>query len=1085
MKLLLFSLLLWLSIVSSGSSQFENFISFNTGNGMLTHNTVEAIARDSFGYVWVGTNFGLNRLDGYKTVNYLSEPANQNSLSSNFIKSLFVDSENDLWVGTIGGNLDKFDRETNSFRRYSNDKQTNNNGSLNISAIAEDKNGNIWIGTIGNGVCCFNKKTGKFKKIEIEKYDPDQRTLSNVNKLYCDNKGNIWVGMNQSEIFKIDPSSERVSFHGLTKNHSGYSEVGSIKGIAQLRNGIMLFSTWNGSLFKLDPSTDSHITLFADRQFFGNQSLTDVFVDKNDMIWVSTWGNGLFKFDFGRNEKQHFQRNKNLLNSLGSNSINTLFLDRLNNLWAGLTDNGISMLSLREKVFKTLSIGNGTSSLPNEFNTYSILRDKNDILWIGTRGQGLIKFNLKTNKTKIFSWSNFEGLNNNSILTLKNSSDGKLWVGTDGGFLAKFDPATEKMTNIEHLIDDWSGAVFSIVENDHFVWCGTWGGGIKKVDKSTLKYTSVNFDEKDQFKNSVFDLELRDTTLWIANIGIGLIRYNVNSRDYKVYSQSSGFREFPKERITDLFFENDSLCWISTDGAGLFLFNAHNETIVNYSALYPLPSNIIQSAVSDARGNIWIASISGISMLNRETNQCFNFDKSNGLLNNQLNKSALYFDSVDNIIYTGGVDGINYVDPSTVFIDSTSNRVVFTDLKIMGKTVSTCSKTTIYPIDISKVINLFRNDKVVTIHFSSFEFNPSPKNKYHYKLEGFDKEWSEIPYSKNFVQYTNLYPGSYRFKARAVNNDGIVSNSETTLKIEVHPAFWQTLLFKGFLLVLIIFLIYRYVKSRYKRLIISKLILERKVAERTAEIQLQKEKIEQQNHLLERANQSKDRFFSIISHDLRNPVTNIHQLIQVIILQYNSASNEKILNYLELLKKSSSGTLELLDDLLVWARTQTNRIEIKKTYLALSEIFDSVLITCQPLAEKKNIDIILPLTHSMKVHIDKNSLLTTLRNLITNAIKFSYPGSKIMVTLDKTEDSIVFHVTDFGNGMTNEEVDSLFKIEKLHSKPGTLGETGSGLGLILCHEFLALNGEKIWVKSTPGQGSVFSFSVSNPVKSKT
>jgi signal transduction histidine kinase/ligand-binding sensor domain-containing protein len=1077
MKFFIFSIGLFISIFSFASNQFDDFISFNTGNGKLSHNTVEAIARDSFGYVWIGTNYGLNRLDGYQTQNFLFDPNNPNSISSNIIKAIYVDSENEVWVGTIGGGLNKFDRKTNNFIRFLPPDSPENISTKSISAITEDKKGNIWIGTIGNGVNRYDKKTGQFKKFDLEKYDPEHRTNSTINELFCDIDGNIWVGLNQSEVFKIDPSTEIITFHGLIKGEEGYSDVGAIKGIDQLRNGTLLFSTWSGNLYKLRPLADKKISLFIDNGFFGKNSFTDIVIDREDKIWISTWEKGLYKISYDKKEKELFQQNQFKMNSIGSNSINLLYLDGDDNLWVGFTDNGLSLLSLQKKFFKTLLFKSQTSTFPEKYNAYSITRDKGNTLWIGSRGQGLVKHNLKTKETVTFSSQKYTGLKSNSILTLKISPDNKIWVGTDGGFLSLFDPVNEQFTHIENLIDDWSGAVFCIAENEQYVWCGTWGGGIKKIDKKTLKYSSINFDDKDQFRNTVFDLELRDSILWVANIGIGLIKFNIHSGIKKIYSPENGYPKFPKERIIDIAFESDSVCWLSTDGAGLFRFNPLLEKLENYYTKYPQTGNFLQSTVTDTEGNLWTASISGVSCIDKKTGKCYNFDKNNGLINNQLNKSAIFFDSIDNLIYTGGVEGVNYFNPKEIIIDSTSKKVAITDLKVMGKSIITGSKYTSLPINITDNIHLFPKDKVITIHFSSFEFQPSLKNKYEYMLEGFDENWNETPYSKNFIQYTNLYPGTYFFKVRPYNNDGVLSNDMTTLKINVHPAFWQTLFFKIALLIVLLFIGFLYFKNRYEALITAKLLLEKKVVERTTEIQQQKEKIEHQNHLLEQANRSKDKFFSIISHDLRNPVTTIDQLSNLIISQQGQVSEEKMMSYFRLLKKTSTSTLELLDDLLIWARTQTNRIEIKRTSLRVQDILDHVINICRPFAEKKNIEIITPLPTSLIVNADKYSIETTLRNLITNAIKFSNPYSSVTISLEEDSEKVIFHITDTGIGMKEEEIKKLFKIEKMHSKQGTSGESGSGLGLVLCHEFLTLNGGTIWVKSKLGEGSTFSFSL--------
>ncbi|HPS11993.1 MAG TPA: two-component regulator propeller domain-containing protein [Prolixibacteraceae bacterium] len=1075
--LLLCTLPLW------GIDEEENFICLNTGNGRLTHNTIQAIARDSNGYIWVGTNYGLNRLDGYQTINYVNDPNDSTSISSSFIKALFVDSQNDLWVGTIGGGLNKYDRNTNGFIHFAPSSSPNSISGLNISVITEDKSGHIWIGMIGNCVNRYDKKTGQFKRYNLDKMDPARKINSNVDEIFSDTDGNIWVGMNQGEVFKINTQTDFTTYYGLKSYHNHFKDVGSIKGISQLKNGTLLFASWSGNLYKLNTETDDHIKEFKDAAFFDNNNLTDVTVDNDGTIWVSTWERGLYSFNPNTSEKKYYSRDKNIPTSLGSNALNQLLLDDRNNLLIGTLDNGLSILPLKKKMFKTLPLKDPVTSSNKDFNSYSILRDDYGYLWIGTRGEGLIRYNLKTSEHKSYLANKNRGMESNSILTLKKSDNGKIWIGTDGKFITLLDPLTEKFTPMENRFDDWSKAIFCLAENKEFLWCGSWGGGIKKVDRKTGRYTSIDFDEKDQFRNSIFDLELQDSILWVANVGMGLIKYNIHTGHQTIYCNSEKFPGFPKERIIDIFIENPHTFWLSTDGAGTYKFDPIAEKIENLNEKYPISGTIVQSIIPDKEGKIWIASISGVTCINPSNGICYNFDKSNGLLNNQLNKSALFFDTIDNIIYVGGVEGVNFFNPSEIIIDSTKARVNITELRIMGKRIHNPNGRNISKaIDITDKIDLYNNDKIVSLNFSSMEFNPSGKNRYLYKLEGFDKDFVETPFSENVVQYTNLYPGEYIFKVKASNNDGILSDQITAIKIVVHPAFWQTILFRLGVIVLIICLVFIYIKIHYKKLYKAKVELENKVKERTSEIQKQKEQIEQQNRELETANDTKNKFFSIISHDLRNPVTAIDQLAQLILMHHNVVSSDKMLSYFHMLKKSSENTLELLDDLLIWARTQTNRIEIQKMNIAVDDLILGVVDICKPTAENKNIILLFPPITGLTVNIDKKTIQTVLRNLTTNAIKFSYPGEKVQIEVEEGKEEVIFKVIDSGIGMTDDEIKSLFKIEKLHSRQGTSGETGTGLGLILCQEFLALNNGKIWVESDPdgsrgSKGTTFYFSV--------
>jgi signal transduction histidine kinase/ligand-binding sensor domain-containing protein len=1066
-------ILLLFAVSAVGQNQSENFISFNTSNGKLMHNSVEAFARDQLGYAWVGTNFGLYRLDGYQTVEFKNDPSNPKSLSSNFIKALCTDSDGDLWVGTIGGGLNRFIRETNQFIHFVPNDSINSISGINISGIVEDKKGNIWIGTIGNGINKYNKKTGKFTHFKLENYEKDNWISSNVNALFCDNEGNIWVGENQSEIFKIDGLSHKITYYGiLEKSKSESAKVGAITGISQMKNGNILFTTWKGNLYQLNPLSDKYISVFKTSEYFENSILTDIVIDSKNQIWISTWNNGLFKINTETTEKKRYKKNIKKLNTYNSTAINSLYIDNNQNLWTCFQNNGIGILPLKEKMIRTLPFKN---EIFDYINAYSIVQDKQNNIWVGTRGQGLWMYNLKNNEQTNYLAENFNGLNTNSILSVKQSSDEKLLIGTDGTFLSIFNPLTNSFQQVEGNADDWSNAVFSIADNSDYIFAGTWGGGIKKIDKKDLSYCSINFDTKDQFRNSIFDLELVGNTLWVANIGIGLIKYNIVNDTYITYKNSIETPNFPSERITDIYIENDNSILLSTEGAGLYQFIPSSSTINNVFNEYGIESKTVQATVVDGNNNLWITTNSNILHVDTNTKNIYTFNKHNGLASNQFNKSALYFDKTKNRIYTGSAEGVNFLDANKIVIDSIVNKVIITQLSIMGENISSPNLKNIYKtIDVADTIHLYHKEKIITINFSSMEFTPSMKSRYYYQLEGFNKDWNETSYSKNFVQYTNLYPGEYTLHVKTCNSDGISNSDVTSIKILVHPAFWQTLLFKIAIVVLVILL---YSHEKYQSLIKSQKELELKIAERTYEITDQKEQIEKQNHELETANQTKDKFFSIISHDLRNPLASINQMAQVLSMQFKTASEERRLKYLEILIKSSGNTLELLDDLLIWARTQTNRIKIKKNSYPIDELFYEVLSHCYPLAEKKNIELKIPLHTNKKAFVDKNTIATVLRNLITNAIKFSPTNSTIEVKVREKNESLIICISDQGIGISPQEIKKLFKIENIYSKEGTSGETGTGLGLVLCQEFLALNNGSIWVESEVNKGSTFCFKI--------
>lgn len=1041
--------------------QTENFINFNTGNGKLGHNATEAIARDNFGYLWVGTNYGLNRLDGYQAVNYVNDPLNNFSLSSNSIKALCADKSGNLWVGTIGGGLNKYNRETNQFTRFMPNDTINSISGKNISAIVEDSQGNIWVGTLDKGLNKFDKKTGQFKVFYFEEHNPFKRVNSNVSELFVDSRGDIWVGLSKSEIFKIDVVSEKISYRGIALDSKNLN-IGSITGISQLKNGNMLFTTWNGNLLTLDPEANEFAKIFLEPEFFNFSILSGVVTDSKNNIWIGTWNKGLFKLDSAFNIVKQFKNQHKQSYSISSNSINQLMIDENENLWVCLLDNGLSMLPLKEKIVKPVSLN---STQFDKVNVFSIVKDNLHNLWIGSRGQGLWRYNMKTGETENFLAENNPGLNSNAILSLKWSSENLLIIGTDGEFVSLYDPNYRKFTQVNHRQNDWSNAVFSIAENHDFIWVGTWGGGIKKIDKKTLTYQTISFDIKDQFRNSIFDLKLSDSILWVANVGLGLIRHNIETGNNHIYSQTDAASRFPNERITDIYAENANSLWLATDGSGCYHFMPDSDKIYNISEEYGINNKVFQSVMIDSNNTLWLTSLTNIYHLNLSKKESLNFDQHNGLESGQLNKAAICFDTETGLMFVGGVDGVNYFDPSKILIDSTVNKVIINQIDIMGETLQYPNgKQLKVNIDVAKRLDIYNNDKTITIHFASIDFAPSLKNKYYYQLDGFENHWIESPFNKNFIQYTNLRPGKYTFRVKACNSDGICSSDETTLKVVVHPALWQTGMFRLILLVIITVLLFLYFRFKNIGLVKAKDKLEKVVAERTSEII--KQKVD-----LELANNAKDKFFSIISHDLRSPLASIDQQVGLILREYNNLPESQVLKKLMLLYDTSTGTLDLIDQLLLWAKTQSNLIGLNKENVLVGDLLKLVGNHLIPIAKKKDIELQLPFESDCSIYADANSIQTVIRNLIVNSIKFTPTGGKVSVFVEKQDDSVLIAVSDNGIGMTKAQIDKLFKIEQFPSSSGTNKEAGTGLGLMLSYDFVKLNNGKIWVESHKGKGT--------------
>jgi signal transduction histidine kinase/ligand-binding sensor domain-containing protein len=1078
MKLIFTILFIATTVFGQANMVRDVFIPFTNENGKLTNNIVESVVRDHLGYVWVGTNNGLNKLDGYTSINYMNDPSNPHSLSSNFIRTLFIDNEGDLWIGTIGGGLNLYDRANDRFINFrpqaDNPKSISGN---NISAIVQDHDGAIWIGTTGDGINRFDKKSQTFTRYKFDSSDPFN---TNVRSMLCDTQNNIWVGFDYDSngVYRIDSKSGAITFYKPERPVGKATGLGPVRGIVQHLDGNIYIATWGGHIFQVSTESEKKLKLVRDKSFFNNAAITDFVTDGTGNFWVGTWEHGIYWLDSQLNVRKQYEKDRVRHESLLSNAINKLHIDSHNALWIAHRNNGVSMLSLHQPMFHKLEVSLNGLAYPDDLDAQAFVKDREGRIWIATRGQGLWRYDTRENTFKQFTVEQNNGLTTNYLLSLFICDDGKIWIGTDGHFITRFDPKSEKFTQVDYTWGDWS-AVFSIICDSDYLWCGTWGSGVKRVNKKTLEVVSVDFDPTDQYRNSVFDVVLIDSTLWMANIGLGLFKMNRNELTPKlVFSTNQTDGEFPNSRINDLENEGDSILWISTAGAGIVRYQVKSGQKLVLDGTKGLTNDIVQSVVKDRYNKYWFSTISGVTVLDQNFKSPTSFYVHNGLASNAINKSASFYDADADQVYLGTQLGVSYFNPSKVEIDSFVNRVVFTGFSVMGQAISNVpNRFADAPISMARTITLIPRDKMLTFHFSAMDFSPSFLNSYQYMLDGFDENWNHTTYSKNFAQYTNLSPGSYLFKVKTVNHDGVASDQEATIRIVVKPAIHQTWIFRFAVLILLLLLALMYFKWRMKSLKRAKRKLEKKVAQRTLEIEKQKAFIEKQNKLLEENNASKDRFFSIIGHDLNNPMSSIDQLLELLDLEYDTMPSETVSVMIRHLRKSSAHTLELLQNLMTWAQTQTNRIKINKRAYSIAELFETTKTVCDMQAQQKNISLNFKTDPSHAATFDMNTISTVLRNLVTNAVKFSKSGSSIEIHSEIEQDKVVILVKDQGLGIPEADLKELFKIEKMKSKKGTQGETGTGLGLILCHEFVLLNGGKIWAKSTVGQGTTFYFSV--------
>ncbi len=1014
--------------------------------------------------MWIGTPDGLNRYDGFNFVVYKNVPKDSASLADNVIKTLFEDHNMNLFVGTESG-LSIYDRNNDRFLNFVLDKSSPLFGlSCTVSRIIEDPVGNLWLAT-NIGLLYFDRQKNKIDRYIHDDNIAGSISNSNVESVLMDKKGRLWIAT---------------------------------------RGGLNLFEKATG--------TFRHLT----RDEKGNNLSGNIFIniaeDNDGNLWVGgTEGLYCLKNDLepGKEYLKYYSHDPIDKNSLSINSVRCSYVDDAGNLWIGTDNGGLNLFNKEKQNFwhyrKNDYDPQGISNEAIE----SIYQDKTGNLWLGTYTGG-VNISLR-NRNAIIKYENIPGaaqsLSHNTVTCFSEDHLGRIWVGTDGGGLNLFDRNTERFRRYNISNSFLSSNVIICIHEDinEHLFLGTWEGGLIMLDPHSGKTTLLDNSKSGIKDNNIFSIEEGyHNDLWLGTFEHGLINYQLEKKKFTQYTpQNSGlgnemvvkiskfsggrlliatstnFQIFsPDEnhfvtyaadpqnenslsypRVTDFLIESDSCIWIGTPN-GLNRFNPINNSFIRYYEKEGLPDNYIKGIEEDKQGVLWITTNNGVCRFDSRKGKFKNFTRADGFQSNEFSERSI-FKTLEGEILIGGTKGFNILYPEKITENKVIPEVVITDLKIFNKSARAGSSSVLKK-NISELESLSLSHllTVMTFNFAVMDFSAPEKNQYAYMLENFDKEWIYSG-NKSEVTYTNLNPGDYIFHVKGSNNDGLWNEKGTSLKITILPPWWLTWwskLIGSFLVVLILASIYFIRVSQLER---QKTLLEKTVSIKTEE--------------LKKLNASKDKFFSIIAHDLKNPFNAIIGFSEMLNEELNSDQSSRSHEYAHLINVSAVQTLKLLENLLEWAKSQRGKISFDPQQLAVNELVEEELLLLKDMAIGKNIQLNNLINTQLTVMADRNMLKTVLRNLISNAIKFTYRNGKVEVKASVNNDMVEIAVCDNGMGMSEVTRAQLFRIDANVSSKGTENEKGTGLGLFLCKEFVEKHGGKIWAESEQGKGSVFHF----------
>lgn len=820
----------------------------------LSQSSVEAIYRDSRGFMWFGTEEGLNKYDGYKFTIYKSNRKDSTSLNNEVINSILEDESGTMWIGTRVGGLNKFNREKETFKAFVNDPKNPNSISddkINTLFKSTSFPGVLWIGTESGGLNRFDIKKESFTHI---KFDPGKSgkciSADRVMTIFESKAepGILWIGTSGGGLNRYDVNSGTFQYFKHNSSNPNSLSSNDIWKIYEMpdKPGILWIGTRSG-LNSFDIKRNSFIRFKNDplnNNSISNDDVTSISssVIEPGILWVGTHGGGMNRIVLSENETinkgqlaianiQRFQTETGNDQSLSSNDIYSIYENSSQPgiMWVGTFDGGVNKIYKSQKKFTHYKNKlNEPNSLIDNL-VWGIFEDKNKTIWVGTHN-GLSS--ISRDALGIASYKNYTTSGSPNVRLSSNvvqsflepiNNTGFIWAGTWGGglnklLLSKDSRTIEKIVHYKHDPNNlnslsWNHAVTLYESKDEpdILWVGTYRGGLNRFDtkSNTFKHYKNDPDNPNSISsNNLFFLygsKSDSNIIWIGTLGGGLNKFDKSKETFKTYS-SDEKNEFSisSDIVLSIYQSKDepNILWVGTAEGGLNKFNIKKEKFYHYTIDDGLPNNIINGIEEDENGNLWISTNKGISVFNPTLNTFRNYDVHDGLQSNEFNGKACFKSSTGEIFF-GGMNGVTAFHPANILDNPNIPPIVITDFKIFNKSVfvkkdsksQETKQSTDYFLEKSitetKEIILSYDQNFFSFEFAALDYATPNKNQYAYKMEGFDDEWI-LSGNRRYAGYTNLDPGEYVFHVKGSNNDGVWNESGSSIIIIITPPFYKT-----------------------------------------------------------------------------------------------------------------------------------------------------------------------------------------------------------------------------------------------------------------------------------------------------
>lgn len=1046
----------------------------------LSNGHVMAIVKDQAGFVWMATDGGLNQYNGYSFRSFKHKDNDSNSLSNNFLHDVLEDASGKLWVATESG-LDLFDRKNENFTHF------NPGTEIVIEDILEGPNETLWLGTT-TGLYQFNYRLKTFKSYQHQ--PNDQKSLSDnfIYQLCMGPDQQLWIAT-RNGVNRLNPKTGKFTRYLHQNSNPGSLAHNWAKAIYADKKGQIWVGTVGQGVDLYLPDKDQFRHFKHDDGDDHSLSYNDILCfaeDGKGRLWIGTENGGISIYEPEQNQFRRLFHDQTDPGSISSNSIYEIYCDNQQHMWIGTWSHGANFLPSIPRKFMSYSSVIGRNSLSHP-SVLSIAEDARHQIWIGTDGGGLNTFNPVTKEFQKIERPKPTSPNKHAgdfLIALELLKDGQIALGYHRGGLDIFNPITRTFTHPVMLNDqpgetnEFSGN--ALVEDlQGNIWIGAWGKGLAQFNRKTqsLTYWShENGRETTLIDNFINALEIDNQgNIWIGT-NAGLDVFNPTTGKFRHYVHDpSNPSSLAHNQVMNIFADQKGNMWVGTAG-GLELALPDRIGFMHYNEKHGLPSDLIMSIREDQHHRLWLGTSNGICNFEPTFRKARNFDLSDGLPSLEFNwNSALV--AQDGTMYFGTPEGFCLFNPDSLRDNPYVPPVYFTRLSLFNHPQLPGAPGSILKSSITETdsIQLPSGPQVITLNFAALNYVQPEKNQYAYKMEGFDNDWI-IAGTTRSVTYTNLPPGSYTFRVKASNNDGLWSDHETTLEIVIVPPFWKTGWFYGICVFAIFLALYGFLRYRLHLSNIHRKELEELVATQTAELRRlnQEEKnarlnSESLNEALRQKNKDLEQFSYVVSHDLQEPLRTTTSFVKLLEKRLaDSANNADIQQYVHFIVDASERMKHLIRDLLEYSRIGH---QSAISTVQCGKLMDTIIADLGAAILESHATITVGDLPEIEGYPTELKLM--FQNLLANAIKFRRKDVPLEITIEAKaiNRDWEFSICDNGIGIDPVYHQKIFNIfTRLHT-PGEY--PGTGIGLSNCARVASLHKGRIRVESKPGKGSCF------------